>query len=92
MIPGTIAGGYLSQRLLANGYSIGSTRKILESICMGTEMVCLVIIGEKYSLNCSSRKEKYDLLYLTTLKTTCKWDFLNSNKMFRKKTLKTSLE
>ncbi len=47
MIPGTIAGGYLSQRLLAKGYSVGSTRKILESICMGTEMICLVVIGMK---------------------------------------------
>ena len=46
MIPGTICGGYLSQRLLAKGYSVGTTRKILETICMGTEMVCLIIIGE----------------------------------------------
>jgi hypothetical protein len=47
MIPGTIAGGYLSQRLLAKGYSVGSTRKILESICMVTEMICLIVIGKK---------------------------------------------
>ena len=46
MIPGTICGGYLSQRLLAKGYSVGTTRKILETICMGTEMMCLIIIGE----------------------------------------------
>ena len=46
MVPGTITGGYLSQRLLAKGYSIGSTRKILETICMGTEIICLVIIGK----------------------------------------------
>lgn len=39
-------GGYLSQRLLSQGYSVGATRKIVETVCMGTEMICLVIIGK----------------------------------------------
>jgi len=38
-------GGYLSQRLHSKGYSVGTTRKIIESICMGTELICLILIG-----------------------------------------------
>jgi hypothetical protein len=39
------SGGYLSQRLLSKGYSVGASRKIVESICMGTELTCLMLIG-----------------------------------------------
>ena len=63
MIPGTICGGYLSQRLLAKGYSVGTTRKILETICMGTEMVCLIIIGENPISQVGVRYAKVSVAY-----------------------------
>jgi len=45
-IPGIVAGGLLTKRLQSDGYTVSHTRKIVESVCMITEAVCLLLIGQ----------------------------------------------
>ena len=44
-VPGIVAGGLLTKRLQSDGYTVSHTRKIVESVCMITEAVCLLLIG-----------------------------------------------
>ena len=46
-VPGIVAGGLLTKRLQSDGYTVSHTRKIVESVCMITEAVCLLFIGNK---------------------------------------------
>ena len=46
-IPGIVAGGLLTKRLQSDGYTVSHTRKIVESVCMITEAVCLLLIGKE---------------------------------------------
>jgi ACS family sodium-dependent inorganic phosphate cotransporter-like MFS transporter 9 len=45
-IPGIAAANYLTNRLLVRGYHVGTARKTMETICLGTEAVSLLLIGE----------------------------------------------
>jgi len=45
MAPGIVVGWMFSNKLIKKGYSVGSTRKICEGICLLTEAFCLVCIG-----------------------------------------------
>ena len=46
MAPGIVIAWMISNKLIKKGYSVGSTRKISEGICMLTEAICLVCIGK----------------------------------------------
>ena len=47
MVPGIGMASLVSNYLhVQKGYSIGATRKICETICMGTEALCLFCIGK----------------------------------------------
>ena len=48
MVPGIAFANWVTGKLLQSGVSIGNTRKIVEGICMGTEAVCLIIIGKHH--------------------------------------------
>ena len=50
MVPGIFLASLVSKKLSQKGYSVGSTRKICEAICMGTEALCLVSIGNMLSI------------------------------------------
>ena len=47
MVPGIAFATFVTNKLLARGYSVGQTRKTAEFICMGTEAFCLLIIGKQ---------------------------------------------
>ncbi|XP_071453984.1 voltage-gated purine nucleotide uniporter SLC17A9 [Hetaerina americana] len=55
-IPATFLGKWLSEKLITGGYSITSTRKIVESLCLSVEAVALCLIAGissfHYSLMC----------------------------------------
>ena len=44
-VPGIFLASYFVKRLLARGSAVGTARKISESICLGTEAACLMLIG-----------------------------------------------
>lgn len=46
MVPGIAFASYVVNKLLVRGYSVGTARKVAESLCLGTEVVCLVSIGK----------------------------------------------
>lgn len=46
MVPGIGLASLVTKKLSAKGYSVGSTRKISEALCMLTEAFCLVCIGK----------------------------------------------
>ncbi len=46
MVPGIAVANYMTNRLMVRGYHVGTARKISEMICMGTESVCLILIGK----------------------------------------------
>lgn len=46
MIPGIVCASFLTSRVLSRGFDVGQARKLSEAICMGTEAVCLLLIGE----------------------------------------------
>ena len=46
VIPGIFAGKYTAKRLLSDGWTVGQTRKIVEAICMVTEVICMIMIGK----------------------------------------------
>ena len=50
MIPGILFANYVVQRLISKGTNVGKARKIAETLCMGTEIICLVTVGKKNSL------------------------------------------
>ena len=47
----------LTKKLQSDGYTISQTRKIVESVCMITEAVCLLLIGKIFAHNnlCTGR-------------------------------------
>lgn len=45
MVPGIGVASWVTNKLIDRGFSIGTTRKILEAACMGTEALCLILIG-----------------------------------------------
>ena len=49
MLPGIVFANFVSKRLIAKEYQKTRVRKIAETICLGTEIICLLIIG-KYSV------------------------------------------
>ena len=60
-IPGIVAGGLLTKRLQSDGYTVSHTRKIVESVCMITEAVCLLLIGNECNFD-SLQIERNDRL------------------------------
>ena len=45
-IPGIAIATYVVNKLLIKGFNVGQARKIVETICMGTEMACLLALGK----------------------------------------------
>ena len=48
MVPGIAVASWVTNKLLVAGYSTTRTRKIVESICMLTEALCLFLIGKLF--------------------------------------------
>lgn len=46
LLPCTYLGKILSEQLIKDGYSVTSTRKIVETICLATQSINLLILGK----------------------------------------------
>lgn len=46
MVPGIMVASLVTTKLTGKGFSVGSTRKISEALCMVTEALCLICIGK----------------------------------------------
>ncbi len=46
MIPGVACASYVTGKVLLNRFEVGHARKTSEVICMGTEAICLLLMGE----------------------------------------------
>jgi ACS family sodium-dependent inorganic phosphate cotransporter-like MFS transporter 9 len=53
-IPSTFLGKWLSENLITQGYSVTSTRKIIEVICLGSQALGLLLIGKRLVIRCFS--------------------------------------
>ena len=53
-IPSTFLGKWLSETLITQGHSVTSTRKIIEVICLGSQALGLLLIGEILVVRCYS--------------------------------------
>lgn len=51
-IPSTFLGKWLSEKLITQGHSITNTRKVIEVICLGSEALGLILIGEIVVISC----------------------------------------
>lgn len=47
MLPCTFLGKAISEKLISSGYSVTSTRKIIQSICFATGIVNLLLLGKR---------------------------------------------
>ncbi len=45
-IPAIWCASFVTRKVLSKGFEVGQARKFSEAICMGTEAVCLLLIGK----------------------------------------------
>jgi hypothetical protein len=80
-VPSTFLGKWLSEKLITQGHSVTNSRKIIEVICLGSQALGLILIGEIFVVSCYHFSQISDKVLLSS-KLILSWSFISCKMYF----------